>query len=175
MGYDIISPLKREGTYVSTYALYAGSFDPLTNGHYDLIERAAKIHDRLVIGVIDNPSKNPYFSAAERVEMIEKVTQHLDNVSVDSFSGLLAEYVNTNGFNIVVRGLRATMDFEYEIQMAQMNARLYKGCVETIFLMTRPNLSFLSSSVVKEVHRLKGDLDGLIPDVVKIALDNKLK
>ncbi|MDX9887668.1 MAG: pantetheine-phosphate adenylyltransferase [Anaerovoracaceae bacterium] len=160
---------------MSTKALYAGSFDPLTNGHLDLIERAAKIHDELVIGVIDNPTKHPYFSAAERVEMIEAVTKHLDNVSVDSFSGLLADYVNANGFNLVVRGLRATMDFEYEIQMAQMNARLYKGCVETIFLMTKPSLSFLSSSVVKEVHRLNGDLDGLIPDEVKKALDDKKK
>ena len=160
---------------MSSKALYAGSFDPLTNGHLDLIERAAKIHDELVIGVIDNPTKHPYFSAAERVEMIEAVTKHLDNVSVDSFSGLLADYVNANGFNLVVRGLRATMDFEYEIQMAQMNARLYKGCVETIFLMTKPSLSFLSSSVVKEVHRLNGDLDGLIPDEVKKALDDKKK
>jgi pantetheine-phosphate adenylyltransferase len=107
--------------------------------------------------------------------MIKEVIKDFDNVSVDSFSGLLAEYVNVNGFNVVVRGLRATMDFEYEIQMAQMNARLYKGCVETIFLMTKPSLSFLSSSVVKEVHRLNGDLQGLIPDVVKKALDDKLK
>lgn len=160
---------------MSTKALYAGSFDPLTNGHLDLIERAAKIHDELVIGVIDNPTKHPYFLASERVAMIEAVTKHLDNVSVDSFSGLLADYVNVNGFNLVVRGLRATMDFEYEIQMAQMNARLYKGCVETIFLMTKPSLSFLSSSVVKEVHRLNGDLDGLIPEEVKKALDDKKK
>ena len=160
---------------MSTKALYAGSFDPLTTGHLDLIERAAKIHDELVIGVIDNPTKHPYFLASERVAMIEAVTKHLDNVSVDSFSGLLADYVNVNGFNLVVRGLRATMDFEYEIQMAQMNARLYKGCVETIFLMTKPSLSFLSSSVVKEVHRLNGDLDGLIPEEVKKALDDKKK
>lgn len=129
----------------------------------------------MVIGVIDNPTKHPYFLASERVAMIEAVTKHLDNVSVDSFSGLLADYVNVNGFNLVVRGLRATMDFEYEIQMAQMNARLYKGCVETIFLMTKPSLSFLSSSVVKEVHRLNGDLDGLIPEEVKKALDDKKK
>lgn len=160
---------------MGTKALYAGSFDPLTNGHLDLIERAAKIHDNLVIGVINNPTKHAYFSADQRVDIIEEVTKHLGNVSVDSFQGLLADYVNVNKFNVVVRGLRATMDFEYEIQMAQMNARLYKGCVETIFLMTRPSLSFLSSSVVKEVHRLNGDLDGLIPDVVKIALDDKLK
>lgn len=160
---------------MSSKALYAGSFDPLTNGHLDLIERAAKIHDQLVIGVIDNPTKHPYFSASERVKIIEEVIKHLDNVTVDSFSGLLADYVNANGFNLVVRGLRATMDFEYEIQMAQMNARLYKGCVETIFLMTKPSLSFLSSSVVKEVHRLNGDLEGLIPDVVKKALDDKRK
>lgn len=160
---------------MGTYALYAGSFDPLTNGHLDLIERAAKIHDSLVIGVIDNVYKKSYFTAEERVNIIKDVTGHLDNVSADSFTGLLADYVNEKKFNVVVRGLRATMDFEYEIQMAQMNARLYKGCVETIFLMTKPNLSFLSSSLVKEVHSLNGNIDGLVPKSVKKALDKKRK
>ncbi|MFA5638212.1 MAG: pantetheine-phosphate adenylyltransferase [Anaerovoracaceae bacterium] len=158
---------------MSTSALYAGSFDPLTNGHLDLIERAAKIHDTLVIGVINNVSKKSYFTAEERVDLIRAVTKHLPNVSVDSFSGLLADYVNEKGFNVVVRGLRVSMDFEYEIQMAQMNARLYNGCVETIFLMTKPSLSFLSSSLVKEVHSLDGDIEGLVPKAVKDALDKK--
>jgi len=160
---------------LSTNALYAGSFDPLTYGHVDLIERAAKIHDHLVIGVISNPTKQSYFTKEERVAMIQEVTKHLSNVTVDTFTGLLADYVNERGFNVVVRGLRATMDFEYEIQMAQMNARLYKGCVETIFLMTKPSLSFLSSSIVKEVHALNGDIEGLVPEVVKTALDQKKK
>jgi pantetheine-phosphate adenylyltransferase len=160
---------------LSTNALYAGSFDPMTFGHLDLIERAAKIHDNLVIGVISNPMKQSFFTKEERVAMIKEVTQHLDNVTVETFTGLLADYVNERRFNVVVRGLRATMDFEYEIQMAQMNARLYKGCVETIFLMTKPSLSFLSSSIVKEVHSLNGDIEGLVPEVVKIALDRKKK
>ena len=148
---------------MSTSALYAGSFDPLTNGHLDLIERAAKIHDTLVIGVINNISKKSYFTAEERVDLIRAVTKHLPNVSVDSFSGLLADYVNEKGFNVVVRGLRVSMDFEYEIQMAQMNARLYNGCVETIFLMTKPSLSFFFFFLVKEVHSLYGDIEGLVP------------
>lgn len=160
---------------MSTKALYAGSFDPLTYGHLDLIRRSAKIHDTLVIGVIDNPSKKSLFSPEERVEMIQSITGDLSNVSVDSFTGLLAEYVNENGFNVVVRGLRASMDFEYELQMAQMNARLYEDCVETIFLMTAPSLSFISSSMVKEVHSLNGDISGLVPEPVKAALDEKRK
>lgn len=160
---------------MSTKALYAGSFDPLTYGHLDLIRRAAKIHDTLVIGVIDNPSKKSLFSPEERVGLIKSITEDLSNVYVDSFSGLLAEYVNENGFNVVVRGLRASMDFEYELQMAQMNARLYEDCVETIFLMTAPSLSFISSSMVKEVHSLKGDIRGLVPESVRAALDEKRK
>ena len=156
-------------------ALYAGSFDPLTCGHVDLIKRAAKLYDELVVGVISNPAKKPFFTEEERKQMIKGAIDYIPNVTVDSFSGLLAEYVNANSFNVVIRGLRGSTDFEYEIQMAQMNARLYKGCVETIFLMTKPSLSFLSSSVVKEVHRLNGDLDGLIPDEVKKALDDKKK
>lgn len=158
---------------MSTKALYAGSFDPLTYGHLDLIRRAAKIHDTLVIGVIDNPSKKSLFTPEERVKLIQSITEELSNVYVDSFTGLLADYVNHNGFNVVVRGLRASMDFEYELQMAQMNARLYEESVETIFLMTTPSLSFISSSMVKEVHSLKGDITGLVPEPVKDALDKK--
>ena len=120
-------------------AIYTGSFDPLTNGHMDIITRASKLYDKLVIGVIFNPSKKSMFTLEEREEMIRKVTKDLPNVEVDHFSGLLADYVNENKFDVVVRGLRATTDFEYEIQMAQMNARLYRDNVETIFLMTNPN------------------------------------
>ena len=112
-----------------TKALYTGSFDPLTNGHFNIIERAAKLYDELTIGIIVNPSKRSMFSLEERVDMIRETVRGLDNVKVDCFSGLLADYVNENGFNVVVRGLRAAMDFEYEIQMAHMNARLFNETV----------------------------------------------
>lgn len=148
---------------MKTKALYTGSFDPLTNGHLNIIERAAKLYDQLTIGIIVNPSKTCMFSLEERRGMIEDALKHLTNVKVDCFSGLLARYVNENGFNVVVRGLRATMDFEYEIQMAQMNARLFDETVETVFLMTDPKYSFISSSMIKEVHSLGGSIEGLVP------------
>jgi pantetheine-phosphate adenylyltransferase len=146
--------------------LYAGTFDPITNGHLDLINRASKLCDCLMIGVMENKSKKPFFSTEERSEMIKKCTTHLANAEVISFDGLLAEYVNCNHIEAVIRGLRATMDFEFEMQMAQMNARLYNKDVETIFLMTTPQFSFISSSIVKEVFALDGDVSGLVPDVV---------
>ena len=139
---------------MKTKALYTGSFDPLTNGHLNIIERSAKLYDELTIGIIVNPSKKCVFSLEERKFMIEDALKHLRNVKVDCFSGLLANYVNDNSFNVVVRGLRATMDFEYEIQMAQMNARLFHETVETVFLMTDPQYSFISSSMIKEVYSL---------------------
>ncbi|MEA4923491.1 MAG: pantetheine-phosphate adenylyltransferase [Eubacteriaceae bacterium] len=154
-------------------ALYAGSFDPLTCGHLDLIRRAAKTCEKLVVGVIENPSKKPLFSAEERMKMIKEATKPIKNVEVDSFSGLLAEYVNKNGFDIVVRGLRGSTDFEYEIQMAQMNARLYEGRVETVFLMTDPGYSFISSSMAKEVSSLGGSIEGLVPDIVLSKMEEK--
>jgi len=146
--------------------LYAGSFDPVTNGHLDLINRAAKLGDHLIVGVIQNQSKHPFFTVEERMDMITKTTSHIKNIEVDSFNGLLADYVKRNNIDVVVRGLRATMDFEYEIQMAQMNARLYNNDVETVFLMTCPDYSFVSSSIVKEVFTLNGDIKGLVPDKV---------
>ena len=149
-----------------TKALYTGSFDPLTNGHFNIIERAAKLYDELTIGIIVNPSKRSMFSLEERVDMIRETVRGLDNVKVDCFSGLLADYVNENGFNVVVRGLRAAMDFEYEIQMAHMNARLFNETVETVFLMTDPKYSFISSSLMKEVHSLGGSIEGLVPDEI---------
>ena len=149
-------------------ALYTGSFDPLTNGHLNIIERAAKLYDELTIGIIVNYSKKSMFSLEERKEMIEETLSHLDNVKVEFFSGLLADYVNENKFNVVVRGLRAAMDFEYEIQMAHMNARLFDEQVETVFLMTDPKYSFISSSMMKEVHSLG-------PEVILEKMDNKTK
>ena len=156
-------------------AIYTGSFDPLTIGHMDIITRASKLYDKLVIGVIFNPSKKSMFTLEEREEMIREATKDLPNVEVDHFSGLLADYVNENKFDVVVRGLRATTDFEYEIQMAQMNARLYRDNVETIFLMTNPNYSFISSSMIKEVHSLNGCVDGLIPEIILEYMDKKRK
>jgi len=154
-------------------ALYAGSFDPITYGHLDIINRAAKQFDKLVIGVISNPAKTPFFSVDERKGMIEAVTGTFCNVEVTGFSGLLAEYVNNNNFDVVIRGLRATTDFEYEIQMAQMNARLFNSKVETIFLMTNPNYSFISSNIIKEVFTLGGNIKGLVPDEVLDIMDQK--
>lgn len=146
--------------------LFAGSFDPITWGHLDLINRASCLCESLVVGVIENKSKTPYFTAEERMGLIRVATAHLDNVQVDCFSGLLADYVNANDIQAVVRGLRATSDFEYEIQMAQMNDRLYREGIETIFLMTAPEHSFISSSMIKEVFLLGGQVDGLVPENV---------
>ena len=154
-------------------ALYAGSFDPLTSGHVNIIECAASICDELVVGVIRNPQKAPYFTVEERVKLIEENVAHLGNVAVDSFEGLLAEYVNNGKFDVVIRGMRGTSDFDCEIQMAQMNARLYNDCVETVFLMTDPRYSFLSSSMAKEVYSLNGNLTGLVPENILKAMEEK--
>ena len=156
-------------------ALYTGSFDPITYGHLDMIQRAAKMFDELVVGVIANPAKKPLFTVEEREKMIRDVVGDIPNVKVDHFTGLLADYVNSEGFDIVVRGLRATTDFEYELQMAHMNARLFRDKVETIFLMTQPEYSFISSSMMKEVRSLGGDVEGLVPDKILECMDKKLK
>lgn len=154
-------------------ALYAGSFDPLTNGHLDLIKRASKMCHELVVGIIKNPQKTSFFTPEERMECIRKACRDLDNVSVTTFEGLLADYVNENDFNMVVRGLRSGTDFEYELAMAQMNARLYKEKVETVFLMTDPAYSFISSSMAKEVASLGGSIEGLVPDCILESMKNK--
>ena len=158
---------------MTTRALYTGSFDPMTNGHLDIITRSAKMFDELTVGVIVNPNKNPLFTREERVSMIEEVTADLPNVKVDSFEGLLADYVNKNQFDAVVRGLRATSDFEYEIQMAQMNACLFHKGIESVFLMTSPRYSFISSSMIKEVVSLNGCVDGLVPEVILNQIKKK--
>ena len=123
-------------------ALYAGSFDPVTNGHLNIIERAAGMYDSLTVAIAVNPHKTGFFTIDERAEIARKVTAHIPNVKVDTFEGLLADYVNKNGFIAYVRGLRATTDFENELQMAQMNALLFTGDTETVFLMTDPKYSF---------------------------------
>ena len=154
-------------------ALYAGSFDPVTNGHLNIIERAAKMYDSLTVAIAINPHKTGFFTFEERVEIAREVTKHIPNVNVDTFSGLLADYVNENGFIAYVRGLRATTDFENELQMAQMNARLFTGETETIFLMTDPKYSFISSSLIKEVASFGGSVDGLVPEYVSDRIKEK--
>lgn len=159
---------------MATKALITGSFDPLTMGHYNIIERAAGLFDELTIGIIVNPSKKSMFTLEEREEMIGEALAHLNNISVDSFSGLLADYVNANDYNVIVRGLRSSVDFDYELQMAQMNDRLFNEGVETVLMMSDPRYSFISSSVMKEVHVLGGSIEGLVPDVIYERMKQKL-
>ena len=156
-------------------ALFAGSFDPLTNGHLNIIERAPAMYDSLTVAVVVNPQKTGFFTVDERVEIASEVTGHIPNVRIDSFSGLLADYVNENGFAAVVRGLRDTADFLNEFQMAQMNALLYTEGTETVFLMTDPKCSFISSSIVREVAALGGDISGLIHPYTAARIRDKLK
>ena len=155
-------------------ALYAGSFDPITIGHLNIIERAAKMYDSLTVAIAINPHKTGFFTFEERVEIAREVTKHIPNVNVDTFSGLLADYVNENGFIAYVRGLRATTDFENELQMAQMNARLFTGETETVFLMTDPMYSFISSSLIKEVASFGGSVAGLVPEYVSERIKEKI-
>ena len=154
-------------------ALYAGSFDPLSNGHLNIIERASKMYDSLTIGVVANVSKSPMFTLEQRVNIVEEATKHIPNVKVDSFSGLLADYVNENKFSVLVRGLRSVSDFDYEVQMAQMNAKLFKN-TETVFLMTDPKNSYISSTLIKEVATLGGDVSQLVPGCVLAEINNRL-
>ena len=149
-----------------------GSFDPVTNGHLDIISRAAGLYDEVVVAVLINITKKTLFSVDERVEMIREVTKDYGNVRVERFHGLLVDFCATHGINAVVRGLRAVSDFEYEMQMAQMNYRLAK--VETLFMSTNPQYSFLSSSLIKEIARYGGDVTGLVPETVLAKLHARL-
>lgn len=153
-------------------AVYAGTFDPITNGHLDIIERALKIFDKLVVAITDNPSKKPFFSTEERVEMVKESVKHLKNIEVESFKGLLVGYVKKKGSNIIIRGLRAISDFEYELEMASMNRKLKKE-IETVFIMTNEKFSFISSSLAKEIARMKGDISCTVPAVVEKKLKGR--
>ncbi len=155
--------------------LYPGSFDPMTNGHLDVINRASQMFDEVIVCVANNISKNSLFTVDERVEMIEEVVKNIPNVKVDKFDGLLADYVNSNNIDVVVRGLRANMDFEYEIQIFQMNSHLFNKGVDTIFLMTSPQYSFISSSTIKEVLSFEGKVDGFLPESVLKKAQEKFK
>ena len=160
---------------MKTRAIFTGSFDPLTSGHLDIITRAAGLSDELTVGIISNPSKVPLFSIEERERMIAEAVRDLPGVRVDHFSGLLADYVNEHGYNMVIRGLRSAADFEYEMQMAHMNDKLFNEGVETVFLMTDPRYAYISSSVIKEVHSLGGNIEGLVPDAILKRMDEKRK
>ena len=153
-------------------AVYPGSFDPITLGHLDIIERASSLFDRVVVAVLVNKNKTPMFTIEERKEMIREATQHLDNVIVDSFEGLLVDFVKVNGFDVVIKGLRAVSDFEAEFQMASMN-RVLMPDIETVFMMTSSQYSYLSSSLVKEVFKFKGCISELVPGLVIEAMKDK--
>ncbi len=141
-----------------------GSFDPVTNGHLDIIGRASRLYDEVVVAVLINITKKSLFTVAERIEMLREVTSQYGNVRVDSFHGLLVDFCEVNGISAVVKGLRAISDFDYELQMAQMNYSMAK--VETMFMTTNPLYSFLSSSLIREVAKYGGDVSGLVPDQV---------
>jgi pantetheine-phosphate adenylyltransferase len=155
-------------------ALCPGSFDPVTNGHLDVIERAATLFDRLLVTVFSSGDKTPLFDPRERVEMLREATAHLPTVEVDHSEGLLADYAREHGVRVVVRGLRAVSDFDYEMAMAEMNKQLYPD-LETLFMMTRPANSYLSSTLVKEVARRGGDVSGLVPPGVAARLGAKMR
>ena len=158
-------------------AIYPGSFDPVTNGHLDIIERGCKLFDEIIIGILVNPEKQPFFTVEERQEMLSEVLQHLDHrrckVRVDSFSGLLVEYAVTQQADVIVRGIRAISDYEYELQMALMNRRLEPG-IETVFMMPAESYSYVSSRLVKEVFHLGGTIEGLVPPLVEQRMKEKI-
>ncbi len=155
-------------------AVYPGSFDPITNGHLDIIERASKIFDKVIVGVLNNSSKNPLFTASERVMLIEKVADKLENVEVECFDGLLVDFASQHNANVIIKGLRTVNDFEYEFQMALLNKTLNSEC-ETMFMMTNSKYSYISSSMVKELARYKGDLAGLVPTEIIHYIKDKYK
>ena len=147
-------------------AIYSGSFDPMTYGHLDIIRRASEVFDELIVSVLNNKTKTPLFSVSERVKILEEATKDMPNVKVDSFSGLLIDYAREKDVHVIVRGLRAITDFEYELQMAQTN-RVLAPEIDTIFFTTELKYAYLSSSTVKEVARFGGDIDSFLTPAVK--------
>ena len=154
-------------------AVYPGSFDPITNGHLDLIERGSKIFDELIVAVLRNPEKDPLFTVEERMEMLREASQHCPNVSVDSFGGLLVDYAVRRQARVILRGIRAVSDFENEMTMALMNRKLDAN-IETVYMMPSVSYTFLSSRLVREVVRLGGDVRGLVPPLVEARLRAKV-
>lgn len=159
---------------MNNIGVYAGSFDPVTNGHVDIIERASRIFDKVIVAVFHNPNKNPLFTMNERVEMLKDAVKKYDNVEVDGFQGLLIDYMNKHKAGVIIRGLRAVSDFEAEFQMASMNKKLNPE-IETLFMMTSTKYAYLSSSSIKEVASFSGCIKGLVPDNVIDLLIQRLK
>jgi pantetheine-phosphate adenylyltransferase len=157
---------------MSTLAVYPGSFDPLTNGHVDIIERGARLFDRIIVAIAINAEKSPMFTMTERVDIARAVFRNHPNVEVDAFDGLLVNYVERRKANVIVRGLRAVSDFEYEMQMALMNREL-AATLETVFMMPAAQYSFISSRLIKEVFALGGKVHGLVPELVEERLQDK--
>jgi pantetheine-phosphate adenylyltransferase len=157
---------------MSTLAVYPGSFDPLTNGHVDIIERGARLFDRIIVAILVNAEKSPLFTTAERVDIACRVFKDRSNVEVDTFDGLLVDYVAKRKANLLVRGLRAVSDFEYEFQMALMNRHL-NPAIETVFMMPDEKYSYISSRLIKEVFSLGGQVHGLVPELVETRLREK--
>jgi len=155
-------------------AIYPGSFDPLTNGHLDLIARSSRLVGRLIVSVLNNEAKQPLFSVQERMAMLREATTNLPNIEVESFDGLLVDYATARGATLIVRGIRAVSDYEYELQMALMNRRL-RPEIETMFLLSGEAYSFISSRLVKEVVRLGGDVTGLVPALVESRLAERFR
>ncbi len=153
--------------------VYPGSFDPVTNGHLDIIQRASKTFDKVIVAVLYNPSKNPFFTVEERMKFLKETTSKMRNIEVDSFSGLLIDFIKQKKANIIIKGLRQVSDFEYEFQMALMNKKLLPEA-ETMFMMTNSEYSYLSSSLVKEVAFFNGSIKGLVPEIVEEAIFKKL-
>lgn len=155
-------------------AVYPGSFDPITEGHLDIIRRSSRLYDSVIVGVLNNASKSPMFSAEERKAMIDEVTADIPNVSCDTFSGLLVDFAKKNGATVIVKGLRTVADFEYEFQMALLNKALNPE-YETMFMMTDTKYSYISSSMVKDVAKYNGELNGLVPQNVILKIKEKLQ
>lgn len=157
---------------MSVSAVCPGSFDPIHHGHLDVVERAAAAFDRVVVAVLVNPGKQGMFTVDERMDLVRRTTAHLDNVEVASFEGLLVDFCHAHDVDLICKGLRAVKDFEYELQMAQMNEHI--GDVETVFLSSSPAWSYVSSSLVKEVARLGGRIEGTVPPLVEEAIRDRL-
>lgn len=155
-------------------AIYPGSFDPVTNGHLDIIERTAKIFDKVIVAILVNSSKTPTFTTEEKIDMLKRATSHIPNVEIEYFDGLLVNYVKSKGAHVIVKGLRAISDFEYEFQMAMLNKSVSPD-IETLFMMTSNKYSYLSSSIVKELGRLGASVEDLVPDVIMDDVINKLR
>ncbi len=154
-------------------AIYPGTFDPVTNGHLDIVERAVQLFDAVTIAVSTNPAKNPLFTVPERIAMFREATRHLPRIEVESFSGLLVEYAAARGASVMIRGLRAISDFEYEFQMALINRKISRG-LDTVFLMASEKYTYLNSTIVKEVARLGGDVSCFVPASVNERIRQKL-